>query len=83
MWAVSYLRNEIFVRFEPYIAHYLKRENVASCDSIIVKTVNTVGYYLKFLSQLFGDLDETRTAELRLLKLVQFVSIPEYLIKFT
>jgi hypothetical protein len=47
MWAASYLRNKIFVRFKSYIAHYLKRGNVASCDLIIVKAINTVGHYLK------------------------------------
>jgi hypothetical protein len=42
---------------------------VASYDLIIVKAMNTVGHYLEFLLQSFGDLDETRIAKLRLLKL--------------
>jgi hypothetical protein len=70
MWAASYLKDETFVRFEPYIAYYLKRGNVASCDLIIIKAINTVGHYLEFFSQSFSDLDETKTAELRLLKLI-------------
>jgi hypothetical protein len=70
MWAVSYLKDEIFVRFEPYIAYYLERGNVASCDPIVAKVINTVGHYLEFLLQSFGNLDEIRTAELRLLELV-------------
>jgi hypothetical protein len=70
MWAASYLKDKIFIKFEPYIAHYLKRGNVASCDLIIAKIINTVGHYLEFLSQLFGDLNETRTAKLRLLELI-------------
>jgi hypothetical protein len=70
MWAVFYLKNKIFARFEPYIAHYLERGNVTSYDLIIVKTVNTVGHYLEFFLQSFGDLDETKTAKLRLLELV-------------
>jgi hypothetical protein len=69
MWAVSYLREEAFTRFKPYIAHYLKKRNVTDCDLIIVKIVNTIGHYIYFLSQSFGDLDETKTAELRLLEL--------------
>jgi hypothetical protein len=44
--------------------------------------MDTIEYYLEFLSQLFGDLDETRIAELRLLELIQSVSVSEYLIKF-
>jgi hypothetical protein len=43
---------------------------VTSCDLIIVKAVDTVGHYLEFLLQSFGDLDEIKTAELRLLELV-------------
>jgi hypothetical protein len=40
-----------------------------SCDPIVAKIVNTVGHYLDLLSQFFGNLDEARTAELRLLEL--------------
>jgi hypothetical protein len=83
MWAVSYLKGEAFARFEPYIAHYLEKGSVIDCDLMVVKIVNTIGYYIHLLSQSFGDLDETRTAKLRLLELVQSVSVPEYLIKFT
>jgi hypothetical protein len=70
MWAISYLKDKAFTRFKPYIAHYLKRGNVTSYDLIIIKTINTVGHYLEFLLQLFGDLDEIRIAKLRLLKLI-------------
>jgi hypothetical protein len=70
MWAASYLREEVFARFEPYIVYYLKKGSVADCDLIIVKVVNTIGYYIYLLLQLFGDLDETKTAKLRLLKLI-------------
>jgi hypothetical protein len=43
---------------------------VSSCDLMVIKAINTVGHYLKFLLLLFGDLDEIRIAELRLLELV-------------
>jgi hypothetical protein len=82
MWAASYLRGEAFARFEPYIAHYLKKGNVADCDLIMIKVVNTIGHYIHLLSQSFGDLDETKTAELRLLELAQSASVPKYLTKF-
>ena len=83
IWAASYLKEKAFARFEPYIVHYLKKGNVADCDLMVIKVVDTIGHYIHFLSQSFGDLDETRTAELRLLKLTQSVSVPEYLTKFT
>ena len=82
MWAASYLKKETFARFEPYIAYYLKKKSVVDCDPIMTKIVNTIGHYIYLLSQLFGDLDETRTAKLRLLKLAQSASVPEYLTKF-
>jgi hypothetical protein len=83
IWAAFYLREEAFARFEPYIAHYLKKGSMADCDLIIIKIVNTIGHYIHLLLQSFGDLDETRTAELRLLELAQSASVPEYLTKFT
>jgi hypothetical protein len=83
MWAASYLKEKAFTRFKPYIAYYLKKGSVTDCDLIIAKIVNTIGHYIHLLSQSFGDLDETKTAELRLLKLAQSASVPEYLTKFT
>jgi hypothetical protein len=56
---------------------------MASYNLIVAKIVNTIGHYLELLSQSFGDLNEIKTAELRLLKLIQSVSVPEYLTKFT
>jgi hypothetical protein len=70
MWAVSYLKEKTFARFKLYIAYYLEKGSVTDCDPIIVKIVDTIKHYIHFLLQSFGDLDEIRTAELRLLKLV-------------
>jgi hypothetical protein len=70
MWAASYLKKEIFTRFKFYIAYYLEKGSVADCDLIVIKIVNTIGYYIHLFSQSFGDLDEIKIAELRLLKLV-------------
>ena len=49
MWAASYLKKEAFARFKPYIAHYLEKGSVADCDLIVVKIVDTIGYYIHFL----------------------------------
>jgi hypothetical protein len=70
MWAASYLKGEVFTRFKSYIAHYLEKGSITDCDLIVIKVVDTIGYYIYFLSQLFGDLDEIRIAKLRLLELV-------------
>jgi hypothetical protein len=83
MWAVSYLRNKIFARFEPYIMHYLEKEIVALYDKIVTDVINIIGYYLALLLQSFGDLDKSKIVKLRLLKLIQTASILKYLIKFT
>jgi hypothetical protein len=82
IWAAYYLKKETFTRFKPYIVYYLKKRNVTDCDLIVIKVVNTIGHYIYLFSQLFSDLDEIRTAELRLLKLAQSASVPEYLTKF-
>jgi hypothetical protein len=42
-----------------------------------------VNLYFDLLRQLFGDLDEARTVELRFLDLKQKGLVPEYLTKFT
>jgi uncharacterized protein (DUF1919 family) len=47
MWAAFYLKNKAFIKFKPYIAYYLERENVASYDLIVAKAMNTVGHYLE------------------------------------
>jgi hypothetical protein len=39
--------------------------------------------YLKLLKQFYKNLNETRTAELQLQKLMQTGTVPEYLIQFT
>jgi len=49
MWAASYLKKEIFAKFKPYIAYYLKKGNVIDCDLIITKIVNTIGHYIHLL----------------------------------
>ena len=69
MWAVSYLRDKAFARFEPYIMYYLKKKAVSLCDKMVADVVNIIGYYLALLLQLFGDLDKLRTAKLRLFEL--------------
>jgi hypothetical protein len=50
MWAAFYLREEAFARFEPYIVYYLEKESVANCDLIVIKVVNTIGYYIHLFS---------------------------------
>jgi hypothetical protein len=83
IWAASYLKGNAFALFEPYIIYYLEKGNVASCDPMIAKVINKVGNYLNFLLQFYKDLNKARTSELRLLELVQTVSVPEYLTRFT
>jgi hypothetical protein len=83
MWIASYLKGEAFARFKLYIVYYLEKGSVIDCDPIVAKIVDTIGYYIYLLLQSFGDLDEIRIAELRLLKLAQSASVLEYLTKFT
>jgi len=50
--------------------YYLKKGVISLCDKMIIDVMNTVGHYLALLSQLFGDLDKSKTAELRLFKFI-------------
>jgi hypothetical protein len=49
MWAASYLKEEVFTRFKPYIAHYLEKGSMIDCDLMVAKIVNTIGYYIYLL----------------------------------
>jgi len=78
----SRLRGEAFDRLEPYITQILEKGYAGSEDEVR-KVFNNSDHYFHLLRQSFGDLDEARTAEQRLLELRQKGSVPEYLTKFT
>jgi hypothetical protein len=59
----SRLREETFTRLKPYMTQILEKDYV-NCDEKIRKVFNNVNLYFNLLRQSFGDLDETRTAEL-------------------
>jgi hypothetical protein len=63
--------------------YYLEKGAITFCDKIVADVINTIGHYLAFLLQLFGDLNKLKIVKLRLLKLIQTVSVLEYLTKFT
>jgi Retrotransposon gag protein len=79
---ISRLRGEAFARLEFYISQILEKE-YANSEEEVKRVFNNQAAYFDLLRQSFGDLDEARTAELRLLELTQKGSVPEYLTKFT
>ena len=83
MWAASFLRGDAYARFEPYMTHYLDRGNADLCSEEVRRVMEVPGAYLELLAQSYGDLDEARSSELRLLELTQTGSVPEYLTRFT
>jgi hypothetical protein len=44
--------------------------------------MKNIRVYLELLKQSYGDLNETRTAELQLQELIQIRTVPEYLTRF-
>jgi hypothetical protein len=76
------LRGEAFDRLEPYITQILEK-GYSGSEKKVRKVFNNLDIYFNLLRQSFGDLDEVRTVELRLLKLRQKGLMPEYLTKFT
>ena len=83
MWAASFLRGDAYARFEPYITHYLDKGNANLCSDEVKKVFNSSPEYVTLLTQSYGDFDEARTAELRLMETTQTGSVPEYLTRFT
>jgi hypothetical protein len=79
---ISRLRGETFTRLEPYISQILKK-GYANSEEKVKKMFNNQTAYFDLLRQSFNDLDEIKMTELRLLKLTQKGSVPEYLTKFT
>jgi hypothetical protein len=75
-------RGETFDRLESYIIQILKKGYLES-EEKVRKVFNNSDTYFNLLRQSFGNLNEARTAELRLLKFRQTGSVPAYLIKFT
>ena len=66
VWAASYLRENAYARFEPYLKYYLERGTCPQCDEPVRVMIASLNLYLELFKQLYGDLNETRTAELQL-----------------
>jgi hypothetical protein len=56
-------RKKAFARLEPYMAQILNKDYAGNANEIR-RVFNNTKYYFNFLRQFFGDLDETKTAEL-------------------
>jgi hypothetical protein len=81
IWAASYLKGETEMRFRPYL-----EDRLANDTNIRPKTTEIfriTEQFLSFLLMSYKDLNEARTAELKLNRLRQTGTFPEYLAKFT
>jgi hypothetical protein len=70
IWAASFLRENAYARFEPYMEHYLDRKFCFQCDKPVRTVMAGMRTYLELLKQSYKDLNETRTAELQLQELM-------------
>jgi hypothetical protein len=66
VWAVSFFRGDAYARFEPYMEHYLDRGSCLQCDKPVRTVMAGMKTYLELFKQFYGNLNETRTAELQL-----------------
>jgi hypothetical protein len=64
IWAASYLRGEAEARFRPYIED--KLINGTKCYTKTAKIFAYTDNYFAFLSIFYRDLNEARTAELKI-----------------
>jgi hypothetical protein len=78
----SKFKNETFDRLEPYMTQILEK-GYAGNEKKVRKIFNNSDTYFNLLRQSFGNPDEARTAELRLLEFRQKGLVSEYLTKFT
>jgi hypothetical protein len=81
IWAAFYLRGEAEIRFRPYLKDYLA--NGINIRPETTEIFRTTEQFLSFLLMSYRDLNEARTAELKLNRLRQTGTFPEYLAKFT
>jgi hypothetical protein len=81
IWATSYLRGKAKARFRLYIED--KLVNGTKCRTKTTKIFAYTDNYFAFLSISYGDLNEVKTAELKINRLRQKNSFPEYLARFT
>jgi hypothetical protein len=80
IWAASYLRREAEIRFRLYLKDRLANDtNIRLETSEIFRITEQ---YLSFLLISYGDLNEARTAELKLNRLRQTSTFLKYLAKF-
>jgi hypothetical protein len=67
IWAASYLRGEAEMRFRPYLEDRLA--NGTNTRPKTTEIFRTTEQYLSFLAMSYKDLNEARTAELKLNRL--------------
>jgi hypothetical protein len=81
IWAAFYLRGEAEIRFRLYLKDRLV--NGINIKLKITEIFRTTDNFLSFLSILYRDLNEARTTKLKLNRLRQTGTFPEYLANFT
>jgi hypothetical protein len=81
VWAASYLKGEAEVYFRLYVED--KLVNGVKCKTKITKIFAYTDNYFTFLSIFYGDLNEVKTAKLKINRLRQKNFFPKYLARFT
>jgi hypothetical protein len=71
LWAASFLKGDVYIRMEPYIAHRLEAGYIDQYNDEVKKVIIDIDGFLEVLAQLYGDLDKARTSELQLMELRQ------------
>jgi hypothetical protein len=82
IWTASFLRRDVYARFESYITHYLDVGTAIKYILEVRKVLEDIKEYIALLNKSYEDFDEVRTAEFQLMTTEQKDSVPEYLIRF-
>ena len=70
------------MRMEPYISRRLSAGSLSACQETVRTVMSNIDAFLGIIAQSYGDLDEARTSELKLMDLKQQGAVPEYLTRF-
>jgi hypothetical protein len=67
MWAVSFLRRDVYARFESYMIYYLDMGTAVKYTPEVRKVLEDIKEYIVLLNKSYGDFDEVRTVEFQLI----------------
>ena len=64
LWAASYLKGDVYVKFEPYLIKRLIKKAFNLYNPVITEVFININKYIKLLTQIYKNLNEIYITEL-------------------